>query len=45
MEIELNAYLKEEPGIKDVKYKRNLKTKYEEINNLEIPRDRDNRTI
>ena len=41
MEIELNAYLEEEPGIKNGKYKRNLKTKYGEIKGLNVPRDRD----
>ena len=41
MEIELNAYLEENPGIKNGKYKRDLKTKYGEIKQLNIPRDRD----
>ncbi len=36
MEIELNEYLEEEPGIKNGKYKRNLKTEYGEIKELEI---------
>ena len=31
MEIELNAYLEENPGVKNGKYKRDLKTKYGEI--------------
>ena len=37
MEIELNAYLEENPGIKNGKYKRDLKTKYGEIKQLNIP--------
>ena len=41
IEIELNAYLEENPGIKNGKYKRDLKTKYGEIKQLNIPRDRD----
>ena len=41
METELNAYLEENPGIKNGKYKRDLKTKYGEIKQLNIPRDRD----
>ena len=41
MEIELNAYLEDNPGIKNGKYKRDLKTKYGEIKQLSIPRDRD----
>ena len=41
MEIELNAYLEENPGIKNGKYKRDLKTKYGEIKQLNIPRDRE----
>ena len=39
MEIELNAYLEENPGIKNGKYKRDLKTKYGEIKQLNIPGD------
>ncbi len=38
MEIELNAYLEENPGIKDRKYKKDLKTKYGEIKGLNVPR-------
>ena len=41
MKIELNAYLEDNPGIKNGKYKRDLKTKYGEIKQLSIPRDRD----
>ena len=41
METELNAYLEENPGIKNGKYKRDLKTKYGEIKGLNVPRDRD----
>ena len=41
MEIELNAYLDDNPGIKNGKYKRDLKTKYGEIKGLNVPRDRD----
>jgi len=41
MEIELNAYLENNPGIKNGKYKRDLKTKYGEIKQLNIPRDRE----
>ena len=41
MEIELNAYLENNPGIKNGKYKRDLKTKYGEIKQLNVPRDRD----
>ncbi|AGO60731.1 IS256-like element ISFac8 family transposase [Ferroplasma acidarmanus] len=41
METELNAYLEENPGIKNGKYKRDLKTKYGEIKQLNVPRDRD----
>ncbi len=41
IEIELNAYLEENPGIKNGKYKRDLKTKYGEIKQLNIPRDRE----
>jgi len=37
MEIELNAYLEENTGIKNGKYKRALKTKYGEIEDLNIP--------
>ena len=37
METELNAYLEENPGIKNGKYKRDLKTKYGEIKQLNIP--------
>ena len=40
MEIELNAYLEENSGIKNGKYKRDLKTKYGEIKKLNVPRDR-----
>ena len=36
MEIELNAYLEENPGIKNGKYKRDLKTKYGEIKQLMV---------
>ena len=41
IETEFNTYLEEEPGIKNGKYKRDLKTKYGEIKQLGIPRDRD----
>ena len=41
MEIELNAYLEDNPGIKNGKYKRDLKTKYGEIKQLNVPRDRE----
>ena len=41
MEIELNAYLEDNPGIKNGRYKRDLKTKYGEIKQLNVPRDRD----
>ena len=37
MEIELNAYLEDNPGIKNGKYKRDLKTKYGEIKQLNVP--------
>ena len=37
MEIELNAYLEENPGVKNGKYKRDLKTKYGEIKQLNRP--------
>ena len=37
IEIELNAYLEENPGIKNGKYKRDLKTKYGEIKQLNRP--------
>ena len=37
MEIELNAYLEENPGGKNGKYKRDLKTKYGEIKQLNRP--------
>ncbi len=41
MEIELNAYLEDNPGVKNGKYKRDLKTKYGEIKQLNIPGDGD----
>jgi transposase-like protein len=41
MQIELNAYLEDNPGIKNGKYKRSLKTKYGEITQLNIPGGRD----
>ena len=40
MEIELNVYLEENQGIKNGKYRMDLKTKYSEIKQLNIPRDR-----
>ena len=41
IETEFNAYLEENPGIKNGKYKRDLKTKYGEIKQLNVPRDRE----
>ena len=41
MEIELKAYLEDNPRIKNGRYKSDLKTKYGEITQLNIPRDRD----
>ena len=42
MRIEHDQYLEENPGIKNGYYKRNLKTKYGEIKELSVPRNRDN---
>ena len=42
MRIEHDQYLEENPGIKNGIYKRNLKTKYGEIKQLSVPRNRDN---
>ena len=42
MKIEHDQYLEENPGIKNGYYKRNLKTKYGEIKELSVPRNRDN---
>ncbi len=42
MQIEHDQYLEENPGIKNGYYKRNLKTKYGEIKELSVPRNRDN---
>ncbi len=41
IEAEFNAYLEENPGIKNGKYKMDLKTKYGEIKQLNVPRDRE----
>jgi len=41
MKIELNAYLEDNPGIKNGKYKQDLKTKYGEIKGLNIPGNRE----
>ena len=35
--MDLNAYLYKNPGIKNRKYKNNLKTKYGETKELKIP--------
>ena len=43
MKIEQDQYLEENPGIKNGYYKRNLKTKYGEIKDLSVPRNRDNK--
>jgi transposase-like protein len=42
MKIEQDQYLEENPGIKNGYYKRNLKTKYGEIKELSVLRNRDN---
>ena len=42
MKLEQSQYLEENPGIKNGNYKRNLKTKYGEIKQLSVPRNRDN---
>ena len=42
MKIEHDQYLEENPGIKNGSYKRNLKTKYGELRQLSVPRNRDN---
>ena len=42
MRIEHDQYLEENPGIKNGSYKRNLKTKYGELRQLSVPRNRDN---
>ena len=44
MEIELNAYLEDNPGIKNGKYKRDLKTKYGEIKQFGFQFDRINKS-
>ncbi|KPV45916.1 hypothetical protein SE19_07805 [Acidiplasma aeolicum] len=41
MKIEQDQYLEENTGIKNGYYKRNLKTKYGEIKDLSVPRNRD----
>ena len=41
IEVEMDAYLDENPGVRNGHYKRNLKTKYGEIDDLSIPRDRE----
>ena len=43
MQIEHDQYLEENPGIKNGYYKRNLKTKYGELKQLSVPRNKDNR--
>ena len=43
MKLEHDQYLEENPGIKNGYYKRNLKTKYGEITELSVPRNRDNK--
>ncbi|KJE48552.1 hypothetical protein TZ01_07735 [Acidiplasma sp. MBA-1] len=43
MKIEHDQYLEENPGIKNGYYKRNLKTRYGEIKDLSVPRNRDNK--
>ena len=43
MKIEQDQYLEENPGIKNGYYKRNLKTRYGEIKDLSVPRNRDNK--
>jgi putative transposase len=42
MKIEQDQYLEENPRIKNGTYKRNLKTKYGELKELSVPRNRDN---
>ena len=42
MQIEHDQYLEGNPGIKNGYYKRNLKTKYGELRQLSVPRNRDN---
>ena len=43
MKAEHDQYLEENPGIKNGYYKRNLKTKYGELKQLSVPRNRDNK--
>jgi transposase-like protein len=43
MKLEQDIYLEENPGIKNGHYKRNLKTKYGELKELKVPRNRDNK--
>ncbi len=43
MKIEQDQYLEENPGIKNGHYKRNLRTKYGELKELKVPRNRDNK--
>ncbi len=43
MKIEQDQYLEENPGIKNGYYKRNLKTRYGEIKDLSVQRNRDNK--
>lgn len=42
MKTEQDQYLEENPGIKNGNYKRNFKTKYGELKQLKVPRNRDN---
>ena len=42
MQIKHDQYLEDNPGIKNGFYQRNLKTKYGEINELSVSRNRDN---
>ena len=43
MKIEQDQYLEENTGIKNGHYKRNLRTKYGELKELRVPRNRDNK--
>ena len=43
MQIEHDQYSEEKPGIKNGFYKGNLKTKYGELKQLSVPRNKDNR--
>ncbi len=43
MKIEQDQYLEENTGIKNGHYKRNLRTKYGELKELKVPRNRDNK--